>query len=70
MMLDMMGDQIAERIRSLRSRMPVAVMTGTPCNLPPDKAKAAGVCKVLAKPLTKAELDEGIRRALQKGCEA
>lgn len=64
MMLDMKGDEIAARIRSIRPDLPVVVMTGTPQNLPRSKAESAGVCKVLPKPLTKAELDEGIRCAL------
>jgi CheY-like chemotaxis protein len=64
MMLDMMGDKIAERISSIRPDIPVVVMTGTPDNLPHGDAKAAGVCRVLGKPLTKAELREGLRRAL------
>jgi CheY-like chemotaxis protein len=61
MMLDMMGDEIAKRITSIRPGTPVVVMTGTPDNLPHGKAEAAGVCKVLPKPLTKAELLEGLR---------
>ena len=68
MMLDMMGDEIAERINSIRPDIPIVVMTGTPDNLPRGKAKAAGVCKVLGKPLTKAELREGLRRALSHDC--
>jgi two-component system, cell cycle sensor histidine kinase and response regulator CckA len=68
MMLDMMGDKIAERISSIRPDIPIVVMTGTPDNLPHGKAKAAGVCKVLGKPLTKAELGEGLRRALSHDC--
>jgi len=61
MMLDITGDEIARRIRSVRPDMPVVVMTGTPDNLPPNKTEAAGICKVLPKPLTKAELREGLR---------
>ena len=61
MMLDMMGDEIAKRIRSIRGDIPIVVMTGTPDNLPNGKARAAGVCRVLPKPLTKAELREGLR---------
>ena len=68
MMLDMMGDEIAKRISSIRPDIPVVVMTGTPDNLPRSKAKAAGVCKVLGKPLTKAELGEGLRGALSHDC--
>jgi CheY-like chemotaxis protein len=64
MMLGVMGDKIAERIRAVRPDVPVVVMTGTPYNLPRGKAEAAGVCKVLGKPLTKAELREGLRELL------
>jgi CheY-like chemotaxis protein len=68
MMLNMTGDVIAERINAIRPDIPIVVMTGTPDNLPLSKAKAAGVCKVLGKPLTKAELREGLRAALSDGC--
>jgi CheY-like chemotaxis protein len=60
-MLNMMGDEVAKRIRSIRADVPVVVMTGTPDNLPRSKAEAAGICKVLPKPLMKAELREGLR---------
>jgi DNA-binding NtrC family response regulator len=68
LMLDMMGDEIAGKIRAISPHMPVVVMTGTPDSLPPKKAEAAGVCTVLAKPLTRAELGEGLRRALSHDC--
>ena len=68
MMLDMAGDKIAERISSIRPDIPIVVMTGTPDNLPLNKAEAVGVCKVLGKPLTKAELREELRAVLSHGC--
>jgi CheY-like chemotaxis protein len=68
LMLDMMGNEIAERISSIRPDIPVVVMTATPDALPRSKAKAAGVCKVLSKPLTKAELHEGLQKALSHDC--
>ena len=68
MMLDMMGDEIAEKILSIRPSVPVVVMTGTPENLPDKKAEAMGICKVLGKPLTRAELGEAIRQALSHAC--
>ncbi|MGD0660174.1 MAG: response regulator [Syntrophorhabdales bacterium] len=68
MMLNMTGDVIAERINAIRPDIPIVVMTGTPDNLPLSKAKAAGVCKVLGKPLTKAELREGLKGALSHDC--
>jgi CheY-like chemotaxis protein len=61
MMLDMTGDEIARRIRCVRPDLPVVVMTGTPENLPRGKAEAAGIRRVLPKPLTRAELREGLR---------
>jgi CheY-like chemotaxis protein len=64
LMLDMMGDEIARRIRSIRPDVPVVVMTGTPDNLPRSKAEAAGIRKVLPKPLTRAELREELRGVL------
>jgi len=68
MMLDMPGDKVAEKISSIRPDIPIVVMTGTPDNLPRRKAKAVGVCEVLGKPLTKAELREGLTRALSHDC--
>lgn len=68
MMLDMRGDEIARRVREVRPDIPVVVMTGTPENLPSSQAKAIGVCRVLGKPLTKAELSEEIQRALTSRC--
>ena len=64
MMLDITGDEIAKRIRCVRPDLPVVVMTATPDNLPLRKAEAAGIRKVLAKPLTRAELCEGLREVL------
>jgi len=61
LLLDGTGDEVAKKIRSIRADIPVVVMTGTPHGLPPIEAEAAGVCKVLPKPLTRAELVEGLR---------
>ncbi len=66
MMLGMRGDEIAERIRSIRPDLPIIVITGTPANLTPDRAKAVGICKIVGKPLTKAELSAEIREALSR----
>ncbi len=68
MMLDMMGDEIAKRIRSIRPDVPVVVLTGTPDNLPRGKAAAAGVCKVLGKPLTKMETERRAQGSFIHDC--
>ena len=64
MMIDITGDEIAKRIRCVRPELPVVVMTATPDSLPRGKAEAAGIRKVLPKPLTRAELSEGLREVL------
>ena len=66
MMLDLKGDVIAERVRTIRPDVPVVLMTGTPQYLRRDDAVAAGVCRVLDKPLTRAELSEEIQCALSR----
>ncbi len=60
-MLGMTGDTVSESIRSIRSDIPIVLMTGTPDSLPRERAAAKGICKVLGKPLTKAELREALR---------
>jgi len=61
MMLGMTGDSVSERIRSDRADIPIVLMTGTPGTLAQKTAATKGICKVLCKPLTKAEF----RKALQ-----
>jgi CheY-like chemotaxis protein len=68
LMSDIRGDDIAGRIRSVRPDLPVVVMTGTPQFLSPEDAKASGVYRVLGKPVTRAELNEGLERALSHDC--
>jgi CheY-like chemotaxis protein len=60
-MFGIMGDEVSERIHAIRADTPVAVMTGTPGTISPEKAEAAFIRKVLPKPLTKAELAEALR---------
>ena len=60
MMADMTGDMVAQSIHAIRPDVPVVVMTGTPGSLV-GKPEAAGISKVLPKPLTKRELGEALR---------
>ena len=61
MMLGMTGDSVSERIRSVRADIPIVLMTGTPDTLAQKTAATKGICKVLCKPLTKAELREALQ---------
>lgn len=61
MMPDMTGDRIAKEIKSIRPNVPVVVMTATPETLSLSRVKTAGISRVLAKPLTVAELREGLQ---------
>jgi len=63
MMLEMTGDEVSELIHAARPDISVVVMTGTPEGLTRERIRAAGICKVVAKPVTRAEL----REALEEG---
>ena len=60
-MLGMTGDTVSESIRSVRPDIPIVLLTGRPESIPRERAAAKGICKVLGKPLTKAELREALR---------
>jgi len=64
MMLDMTGDRISEAIHAIRPDIPVVVMTASPYSIA-GKAEAAGICRVLSKPLTRSELGEALRGVSQ-----
>jgi CheY-like chemotaxis protein len=61
MMFDIMGDEIARRIRFIRPDMPVVAMTGTPDNLPLGRRRLRGSVRCSPKALTRAELREGLQ---------
>ena len=69
-MFGMTGDSVSEEITSMRPDVPVVVMTATPENLTREKAESAGVCRVLPKPLTKAELCQALTEVAQLKCMA
>jgi len=60
MMLGMTGDKVSESIHAIRPDVPVVVMTGTPYGLD-GVVEAAGIRKILPKPLTRTELGEALR---------
>jgi len=64
MMIEMSGDEVSERIRSIRSDIPVVLITARPDAITPERAWAAGICKVLPKALTRIELTEALRGVL------
>lgn len=64
MMLEMTGDKLSEQVHAVRPDISVVVMTGTPQGLTRERIKAAGIRKVLAKPLTRTELREALERVL------
>jgi len=64
MMLEMTGDKLSERLHVVRPDIPVVVMTGTPEGLSRERIRSAGIRKVLAKPLTRAELREALKEVL------
>jgi len=65
LMLDMTGDRISEEVHAVRPDVPVVVMTGSPDHLT-GKAEAAGIRKILPKPLTRTELGEALRNISER----
>ena len=65
LMLDITGDRISEEVHAIRPDVPVVVMTGSPDHLT-GKIEAAGIRKILPKPLTRTELGEALRDISQR----
>ena len=63
-MLGMTGDSVSESVRSVRADIPIVLITGTPAGFPQKTASEKGICRVLCKPLTKAELREALQAIL------
>jgi two-component system, cell cycle sensor histidine kinase and response regulator CckA len=63
-MPQMTGLDLAREILATRSDIPIIVCTGYSDRIDADRAKAAGACQLLMKPLVQRELAEVIRRTL------
>ena len=60
----MTGLDLAKELVKARPDIPIILCTGYSDNASPEIAKEAGIREFLMKPLTKRELAEAIRRAL------
>jgi PAS domain S-box-containing protein len=60
----MTGIDLARALRTLRSDIPVILVTGLMEELPPERTKAAGIHRVLKKPVTAHELARAIHEVL------
>ncbi|OPY81237.1 MAG: Blue-light-activated protein [Syntrophorhabdus sp. PtaU1.Bin153] len=58
------GLNLARRLLTLRTDMPIILCTGHSDSVTPQKAKEAGIKEFIMKPVTRQELAEAIRRAL------
>ena len=64
-MPDLTGLELAERFRRIRRGFPVLLYTGYPDRLSAKTVEAAGIGRVLAKPLTIEELGGALREAVR-----
>jgi signal transduction histidine kinase/ActR/RegA family two-component response regulator len=64
MMPDVLGSELAGRVRALRPGVPVIIMTGYGGPQLTERAAAAGIAEVLRKPLQKREIAEALSRWL------
>ncbi len=60
----MTGIDFARQIFKIRPDLPIVLATGYVTNLTPERARAVGICEVLAKPHTKQSLGQAVYAAL------
>ncbi|PZR87936.1 MAG: response regulator [Stutzerimonas stutzeri] len=65
-MAGMDGFELIDRLRRRDVRLPAILMTGLPSREVRERARRAGFCKVLEKPLHDSALLDGIRSALRQ----
>jgi CheY-like chemotaxis protein len=58
------GDQLAEAVHLLRPNVPVLMLTGFRYRLPVERVEAAGIWRVLDKPVELAVLQQAVEEAL------
>jgi FixJ family two-component response regulator len=68
-MAGMDGFELIDRLRRRNVRLPAILMTGLPSPEIRERARRAGFCKVLEKPLHDSALLDGIRSALTRSQE-
>ena len=65
-MPNMTGTQLAEELISIRSDIPIILCSGFPENVSPDQIEKIGIREFIAKPITRKEIGNIIRRVLGK----
>jgi FixJ family two-component response regulator len=63
-MPDTTGLTLAQKMLRVRKGMPIMLCTGYSEMVSADKAKEAGICEFIMKPVVKRELAETIRKVL------
>jgi len=60
------GTQLAEKLISIRSDIPIILCSGFPENVSPDQLESMGIREFIAKPVTRQEIAKTIQRVLGK----
>jgi FixJ family two-component response regulator len=66
-MPDTTGLAVAQKMLRVRKEMPTILCTGYSEMVSADKAKEAGICEFIMKPMVNRELAETIRKILDEG---
>lgn len=69
-MPNLMGDQLAEKMRQARPDIPIILCTGHSNTMTPESSKAVGINAFLYKPVKMLELGEVIRKVLDEAEQA
>jgi two-component system, cell cycle sensor histidine kinase and response regulator CckA len=59
---DITGIELAKEILAIRKDIPIILCTGYSETVSPEKAREAGVCGFVMKPVAKEEMAQAIRR--------
>ncbi len=65
-MPELSGIELAERIRSIRSNIPIIIITGFSETIDAERARKMGIRQFLMKPVVRSELAEAIRKVLDR----
>ena len=63
-MPNMTGTQLAEKLISIRSDIPIILCSGFPEDVSPDQLESIGIREFILKPVTRQEIAKIIRRVL------
>ena len=65
----MPGDELADELLAIRPGLPIVICTGFSTKITKEKARTAGICALMMKPLLSKDLAETVRNVLDGNTE-